>query len=57
MANINLKKLLTRTDADGHVTMLLQTTLDHRKDEIVCALKDKHAHLNSQRKLRKSAQG
>ena len=50
------ENMLTRNDAYIHITMALQTMLNHRKDEIACEVKDKHFYLNDQSKLRKSKQ-
>ena len=40
MANMIAEIVLTRTDDDAHVTMALQTVLDHRKDDTACDLQD-----------------
>ena len=55
MTNITCENVLTRTDADGPITLPFQTMLHHRKYETGCELKDKYVYLNGQRKLRKSA--
>ena len=51
------ENMLTRTNDYGHATMALQAMLNYRTDETLHALKDKHAHDNNQKKLRKSSQG
>ena len=49
--------MLARAGADGHVTMSLQAILNHRKSDTAYELKDGHAYVNNQKKLRKSTQG
>ena len=57
MSNEIGETMLTTTDADGNVTMVLQTILNHRKYETENELKDKHIYLNGKTKIRKSSQG
>ena len=40
MANIIAENILTRTDADGHVTTALETVLNRRKDDTAYDLQD-----------------
>ena len=54
MDNMIGGNMSTKTDADGHVKMTLQTMLNHRKYETSYKLKEKHVYFNGQRKLRKS---
>ena len=51
MANMIVESMATRTDADGHVTMALETILNHRKDDAAYNLQDRYSCLNCQRKL------
>ena len=57
MSNVIVENILTRTDAYGYATMIMQAMLNHRKYETAGELKNKHACVNNHKKLRKSAQG
>ena len=57
IVNVIGENMLAITDADGQITMELQTTLSHRADETEYELKDKCAYVNNQKKFRKSVQG
>ena len=57
MANAIGENMLARADANGHVTMEFHAMLNHRKNDTVCELKDKHVHVNNQKRLRKYTQG
>lgn len=49
--------MLTRTDVDRHITMELETVLNHRKDYTSYDVQDEFFHLNVQRKRRQLTQG
>ena len=57
MSKVIGEHMLTITDAFGHITMVLQATLNHRKDKTACELKDRRVYVNNQKKLIKSTQG
>ena len=46
MSNLIGENMLTRTNADEHLTMVLQGTFNHRTDETAHELKDNHDHVN-----------
>ena len=57
VVNIIVQNILTKTNDDTHVSMALETMLNHGKEDAAYDLEDRHFCLNSQRKLSKSAQG
>ena len=57
MANVIGKNMLSRADADGHVTMLLHAITNHRKNDASYELRDKHFYVNNQKNLRKPTKG
>ena len=49
--------MMSRADAGGRVSMVLQAIINNKKDNTSYDLKYKHVYVNNQRKLRKYAQG
>ena len=51
-SNVIAENFIRRANADGHVSMSLQATINHRKDNTAFDLKHNHVYTNNQRKLR-----